>query len=151
MRQADGRRCSNKRIILLIITGLALVLIFAQSVLPQSISGKESGLLTDKVINPLLAMFGLRPLTHNTVRKLAHITEFMILSILLALCLRGRIVKSVGIGFTAAFLDESIQLLSDRGASITDVWIDLIGVTLGTLLGVLIRKAVVTHRKRKQS
>lgn len=148
MRQADGRRCSNKRIILLIITGLVLVLIFAQSVLPQSISGKESGWLTDKVINPLLAMFGLRPLTHNTVRKLAHITEFMILSILLALCLRGRIVKSVGIGFTAAFLDESIQLLSDRGASITDVWIDLIGVALGSLIGFLIVFASIHRDKR---
>jgi VanZ family protein len=151
MQRDKGKRPSAKRIVLLTITLLMLAFIFLQSVLPTAVSADESGWLTERVLNPLLKWVGLEPLSQHVVRKAAHILEFAVFSALLTLCFLGNPVKSFGAGFAAAFLDESIQLLSGRGASLTDVWIDLIGVTLGTLLGVLIRKAVITHRKRKQS
>lgn len=151
MQRDKDNRPSAKRIVLLTITLLMLAFIFLQSVLPTAVSADESGWLTERVLNPLLKWVGLEPLSQRVVRKAAHILEFAVLSVLLTLCFLGNPVKSFGAGFAAAFLDESIQLLSGRGASLTDVWIDLIGVTLGTLLGVLIRKAVITHRKRKQS
>lgn len=150
MRRVKDGRLSGKRIALLIATGLMLVFIFGQSLLPQSVSAEESGWLTENVLNPVLDLLGIGPLTHHMVRKIAHITEFAILSMLLTLCFRGQIVKSAGVGFAAAFLDESIQLLSGRGASITDVWIDLIGVAIGSVLGLLIVQLRLSHSKRRQ-
>ena len=150
MQQAKDGRLSGKRIALLIATGLMFVFIFGQSLLPQSVSAEESGWLTENILNPLLNPLGIGPLTHHMVRKIAHITEFAILSFLLALCFRGQIVKSAGIGLTTAFLDESIQLLSGRGASITDVWLDLIGVTIGSVLGLLIVRLRLGRSKRRK-
>lgn len=143
-----ARRIPARRIILWIITGAVLAFIFTQSLFPQSLSAEESGWLTEKVLNPLLQSFGMQPLSQQTVRKLAHVFEFTVLSLLLSLCFYGNPVKSAGLGFTAAFLDESIQLLSGRGAQITDVWIDLIGVAAGTLIGLLI---CILARTRKRS
>lgn len=150
MRLAKDRRLSRKRIILLIATGLMLVFIFGQSLLPKNISAEESGWLTDKVLNPLLNLLGIKPLTYNLVRKIAHVTEFTVLSVLLTLCFRGQIVRSIGVGFTAAFVDESLQLLSGRGALITDVWIDLIGVAIGFVLGLLIVRLRLRSSKCRQ-
>lgn len=150
MRRVKDGRLSGKRIALLIATGLMLVFIFGQSLLPQSVSAEESGWLTENVLNPVLDLLGIGPLTHHMVRKIAHVTEFAILSMLLTLFFRGQIVKSAGVGFAAAFLDESIQLLSGRGASITDVWIDLIGVAIGSVLGLLIVQLRLSHSKHRQ-
>ena len=150
MRRVKDGRLSGKRIALLIVTGLMLAFIFGQSLLPQSVSAEESGWLTENVLNPVLDLLGIGPLTHHMVRKIAHVTEFAILSMLLTLCFRGQIVKSAGVGFAAAFLDESIQLLSGRGASITDVWIDLIGVAIGSVLGLLIVQLRLSHSKHRQ-
>lgn len=148
MRQADGKRCSSKRIILLIVTGLVLVSIFVQSSLPKRISAEESGWFADYLLDPLFQFLGLDRLGDHAIRKAAHVTEFAILSALLALCFRGQAVKSAGFGFAAAFLDESIQLLSERGALVSDIWIDLIGIVTGSVLGWLIWRAI---RKRRSS
>ena len=137
---------SPKRIALLIATALVLVFIFVQSLLPQSASAEESRWFTEKVLDPIAAFFGLGPLSHNAVRKLAHVFEFTVLAVLLTLSCRGRIVKSFGFGFLFAFLDESTQLLSARGALLSDVWIDLCGVALGTLLGLLLWKVRIKYK-----
>ena len=149
MRQVKDGRCPGKRIALLIVTGLILAFIFGQSMLPQSVSAEESGWLTDQVLNPLLDLLGFGPITNHAVRKIAHVTEFAILSILLTFSFRGQIVKSAGVGFAAAFLDESIQLLSGRGALISDVWIDLIGVATGSLIG-LSAYCIIRRRRNTQ-
>ena len=131
------KRLSGKRILLLTATALVLILIFLQSMLPRSISTRESQGVLDRIVNPILRALGLRPLTHNGARKIAHVVEFSILAVLLVLCWRGSVTKGFFTGFAAAFLDESIQLFSDRGAEIRDVWIDLIGVASGVLIGFL--------------
>ena len=118
-----------------------MTFIFVQSVLPKSVSSDESGWLLEHVLNPIAKRLGLRPFSNQTVRKIAHVIEFLVLSGLLVFCFCGRIAVSGGVSFLTAFLDESIQLLSGRGAQITDVWIDLIGVAVGTALGFLILKA----------
>ena len=150
MRRVKDGRLSRKQIALLIVTGLMLAFIFGQSAFPKTISAEESGLLTENMLNPLLDLLGFKPLSQNVVRKIAHVAEFTILSILLTLCFRGRIVKSAGVGFTAAFLDESIQILSERGALITDVWIDLIGIAIGSVLGLLIVRLRLGRSKCRQ-
>ena len=74
------KRLSFKRTVLLIVTVLVLLLIFAQSMLPQNLSAKESGWVLERIVNPVLNALGLRPLTHNGVRKIAHVFEFAILA-----------------------------------------------------------------------
>lgn len=66
------------------------------------------------------------------LRKFAHFTEFLVLSVLVSALSDKRLI-SFYICFTVAFLDESIQLLSGRGSQIQDVWIDLIGVIAGLM------------------
>ena len=148
MQRADGKHISAKRIALLVITVLVVAFIFVQSILPRRVSLGESEGFVDIILNPILTRLGLGPITSHLVRKIAHITEFTILSVLLLFCFRGRVVKSVCVGFLTAFLDESIQILSDRGPMISDVWIDLIGVAIGTLLGFLLRMLM---RRRKKA
>ena len=138
MQPKKSERIPKKRIIILIVTVFVVAFIFVQSMLPKSVSARESDWVTDRVLNPALAVFGLGPLTHNAVRKTAHVAEFFLLELLLVFCFRGRTAVAFGTGYLAAFLDESIQLLSDRGATIADVWIDLIGVSAGLLLGVVL-------------
>ena len=140
---------SARRIALLIATGVVLIFIFVQSLLPQSVSAEESGWFTEKILNPIASLFGLGPLSHAAVRKLAHIFEYTVLAALLILTLRGQIIKSVGLGFTFAFLDESLQKLTGRGSQLSDVWIDLIGVALGTAFGVLVWK--LAHRTPRKA
>ena len=123
----------TKRNVLITLTVAMLLFIWGQSLLPQSLSAEESGWFTTHIINPLLGLFGLS-VKGALVRKLAHVTEYTILSILLTVLFRGNVKRVLPLGFAAAFLDESIQILSKRGAMIQDVWIDLLGVLIGYIL-----------------
>ena len=131
-----------KRKVLLAITILMLVFIWIQSVIPESKSAHESLWFTNTVVNPLLHCLGFASISRNMVRKIAHVFEFLVLSIFVALSCKGHIVKSIYAGFTIAFLDETIQILNGRGALITDLWIDLIGIGIGTTIGSLIWNSV---------
>ena len=123
----------TKRNVLITLTVAMLLFIWGQSLLPQSLSAEESGWFTTHIITPLLGLFGLS-VKGALVRKLAHVTEYTILSILLTVLFRGNVKRVLPLGFAAAFLDESIQILSKRGAMIQDVWIDLLGVLIGYIL-----------------
>ena len=136
----------KKRIVLLIVTALVILFIFGQSILPQSVSADESGWVLNKLINPLFNLFGLKPMTHHAARKLAHVLEFTVLAFLLV-PLWNSVPKAFFSGFTVAFLDESLQLLTARGAQLQDVWIDLLGVALGTLLAWLLRLLMRRHEQ----
>lgn len=127
------KRIITKRNVLIALTVAMLLFIWGQSLLPRELSAEESGWFTTHIINPLLGLFGLS-VKGALVRKLAHVTEYTMLSILLTLLFRGNVKRVLSLGFAAAFLDESIQILSKRGAMIQDVWIDLLGVLIGYIL-----------------
>lgn len=136
---------------LLAATVVTLLLIWGQSVLPVSGSAKESGWLLHTVVNPALRFLGFAEMRQTLLRKLAHVSEFALFNFCLTLLLRGRVVQTLGIGFIAGALDESIQLFSDRSVEVRDIWIDFVGVVLGTLLWRLTHRQAKTdaHRKRK--
>ena len=138
MQQAENGRSSYRQRIILITVALMTVFILVQSLLPKNVSAKESGWLIEKVINPILRVIGCGPVSHGFIRKAAHVAEFAVLAFLLSLYFERRILLGAGIAFLIAFLDESVQLLSGRGASITDVWIDLIGIAAGAAFGALV-------------
>ncbi len=141
------RRVPPRRIVLWIVTVLMLAFIFGQSLLPQDVSAEESGWILNNILNPVLNALGLGSLSHQTARKLAHVAEFTALSPLLVFCFRGSFAKAFSGGFVTAFLDESLQLLTARGAQLQDVWIDLIGVLSGVLIGLLVRRLLTLHGK----
>ena len=145
------RRVPPRRIVLWIVTVLMLAFIFEQSLLPQDVSAEESGWILNNILNPALNALGLGPLSHQTARKFAHVAEFTALSALLVFCFRGSFAKAFSGGFVTAFLDESLQLLTARGAQLQDVWIDLIGVALGTAAGVLLYRVTYQHKESDDS
>ena len=118
--------------------------------MPQEVSSRESDWFSKYIVQPILSIIGIDAVNVNVVRKLAHITEFFVLSTLLTIIWRGKLLNSLMSGFTIAFLDESIQLFSGRGSLIKDVWIDLIGVALGLLCGSLILFLCSKHSKNKR-
>ena len=132
----------QKRIIL---TLFCIGFIFLQSLIPESKSANESLWFTEHILNPILNWFGVAA-DKDVVRKIAHAVEFCILTFVVALWWKKPI-RAFYAGFTLAFLDESLQVVTGRGALITDIWIDLIGVGIG----VLIEKAVQENNSMKSS
>ncbi len=137
---------ARKRIMFAVIAAAILLFIWGQSTLPVKSSSAESGWLRSRIINPLLQLVGLGPVSSRAVRKAAHVAEFFALSLFTSLFFRGSALRAVPIGLAAAFLDETIQLFSDRSGQVQDVWIDLIGVAFGAALGWLLTRR---GRKRK--
>ena len=133
----------KKRWIFLALISVGFILI--QSMIPESKSAHESLWFTEQILNPLLSRFGIIA-DKDIVRKIAHAVEFCVLAVIISMAWKKPL-RSFYAGFTLAFLDESLQVITGRGALITDIWIDLIGVGIGTLIGWLIaRKQVVKER-----
>ena len=129
-----------KRKVIVVVAVLLLAFIWAHSIIPKQTSTYESRYFTNAVLNPLLSHFGLDAVDKDVVRKIAHVFEFLILSFFTSLYWDGMAVKNIYIGLTVASLDESIQVVTGRGALITDIWIDLIGVGIGTVIGYIVCK-----------
>ena len=80
----------------------------------------------------------------TTVRKTAHVLEYLTMGLLMALAmggvfpLREKGARLLLLGGGVALLDETIQIFSKRTSSVSDVWIDLGGFAAGCLLILLI-------------
>lgn len=131
---------------------LMLCFIWGNSLLPASYSSALS-LWAKDLLSTLLGSVSTEEtvtVSHNILRKLAHISEFALLGVAVARLMDFRFRKYCWYfffsGLVVAFFDETIQLFSeDRGAQISDVWIDLGGYFLGGLLSfgiaALVRRA----------
>ena len=88
----------------------------------------------------------------NLVRKGAHISEFFTLALLLGLFIDKsgvqRLIYLAFAGMSAALIDETIQLFTGRGSQVSDVWIDLSGFALGTIIATII---VVSSRRHEKT
>ncbi len=135
-----------KKIVWGILLGLILAFIWGNSMLSREASSAESsGVLG--FVTPLLEIFvGKGNVTHHMVRKLAHFAEFAALgfglygNILPLAKKKFRLLLTLNLGFFAAFLDESIQILSGRGPQIQDVWLDFSGTVAGALVSFALQK-----------
>ena len=124
----------KRKWIILILICMCFILI--HSAIPENESAHESMWITENIINPLLSYFGIVA-DKEIVRKAAHAIEFCGLTVVVFLCFK-KPARSFYFGFTLAFLDESLQVITGRGALVTDIWIDLIGVVLGMGIGKVI-------------
>ena len=108
--------------------------------MPVRVSAAESGWVTE-LLKPLFELFvGEGNVTDHLVRKTAHVAEFAALGFVLLFNWRKgkRFSRTLSGGLLVALLDETIQMFSDRGDLILDVWFDFAGVLIGAVLAWLI-------------
>ena len=122
------------RICFLVLILATLLFIFINSALPPETSSEQSGKVEDIITSIIPADTTLGEFLVKYLRKIAHFTEYGLLGIEFALMIMLLSVKrgkcallSLTVPFFVGFIDESIQILSKRGPSISDVWIDVGG------------------------
>ena len=152
---------SLKKFIIILI---ALVVLMTGYIFSNSLKNREDSSTSSegivKIIKPIVDPQDKIPedVFHNIIRKLAHMTEFGALGILVALLsdlLRryfGR--KFISFPFfyclLAAVLDECFQSFSDRSPEVRDVLIDFSGATLGILFVTVIIFVLIKTKKIKE-
>ena len=108
-----------------VLCALWLAVIIGHSLMPAQISQAESRGLLARLAS------GLPFLTDHLLRKAAHFSEFGLLGLLLAQCLRA--------GFALA--DETVQLyVPGRSGQVRDILIDFAGAALAVGLTLLVRR-----------
>lgn len=127
---------------------LMILLIWTNSLLPANLSGSQSGFVTN-IIHQVISFLNIEvetDLLHLIIRKIAHFTEFFILGVIWIsyfnkTSLNQKLLKTMTLGFSVAVTDEVIQIfVPGRVFAVTDILIDLLGVTLGILLMTIISK-----------
>jgi len=106
---------------------------------PKSHSESQKAL---EYVRPILEpVVGADKITDHLVRKIAHFAEFGALGCELAalLVVRGRVglqgvANCLFAGLSVAVIDETIQIFSNRGSQVQDVWLDFAGVCAGIAL-----------------
>ena len=118
-----------------------IVFIFANSMLSKETSGNVSGIVGELIGTIIPPDTDLGKLLLDNLRKIAHFTEYGFLGILIAIyvivfCEHELLcaLYSIPTPFVIGFLDESIQIVSKRGPSVSDVWIDIGGFCFFSLI-----------------
>jgi len=152
-------KLSAKRIVLLSIVSILLVLtlsfIWGNSFVSMENSASESGKVYATLKPFFDFVFGKDVITHNFCRKLAHATEFMVLAFEIAGIYavlnryNVRYLETVSYGLFVAVIDESIQLISNRGSQVKDVLIDYFGYIVGIVCSYLLYLIIMLLKKRK--
>ena len=147
------------RIILIVLVVLTIAFIFSRSIPSVEDSRSESESLLE-FLKPLLRKFLPDELIRDHyIRKFAHLFEFAVLGTLVTVLFiysngLKRFVYAVLLFVMTAVTDETIQLFTQRGSELKDVWIDITGAVVGTLItfGVyaLIRFIKTARKKRKE-
>ncbi len=137
--------------------GLVLGFILVNSMLGGSVSQWLSAL--PKKIVQLFIPYGkikwLDVFLIHKIRKFAHFLEYMIFGILVSKYYLfkkrslNRLINSVYIVLSIAFIDETIQLISKRQSLVSDIWLDLFGGIVGILV-YFTYKYIKFYRKQKE-
>ena len=138
-------KTKTAKIINLIVIALIMAFIWSRSLKDMAASAQESGEFMETVVIPVeKAILGREVVSEDFVRKCAHVFEFAMLGIALAIYTK-KLWSALGIGMAAAVIDETIQYFTGRGSMVTDIWID----TAGCLLGAAAVLLIIAARKRK--
>ena len=155
----------DKAIALILILAVigTLVFIFSNSLKTKDDSSEQSSEIAG-AIKPIVDPDNKVPkdIFEHYVRKCAHFSEFALLGfelILLLYALCQRKLKSIPpsgyvsvvLAFSlCALLDETIQLFSERGSSVTDVWIDIAGGISGCAVSLLLLYLYCIFKMRRK-
>ena len=151
---------TNKNIVkltLFLLIILTLAFIFIQSMLPPEKSAEQSGAvgeIIEEIIPPETPVGGY---VQTNLRKIAHFVEFAVLGIwvtlLVVLFYRRKpfIFSSFVFAILMGLFDETIQIKSGRGASVSDVWLDFFGfASSAVIIYTVSALTIFIKAKRKQ-
>lgn len=148
-------RITKGQAVLLTTLFLTLAFIFIQSSLPPSASGSEIDAVGGAMGNIFSADSAFGAFLQRNVSNIAHFCEYGVLgaqiSIGIFMWFNERLRWSAVSLFAAvsvSFLDESVQILSGRHASVVDMWIDVLGYSVFYMLAALIF-AIIRRKKSK--
>ena len=154
------------RNLLIVIVSIAIALtlwfIFSNSLTPSAKSLETSEGIYEQVKDPVEAVVGEGKVTHSVFRKMAHFFEFFVLGVEVALLFTlifglklKNLIWILISGITVGIIDESLQNISKRTASVTDVFIDLAGFTLAVIISYgiyalfkLVKKKIKSNKER---
>lgn len=135
------KRLSTAKIILVTLILATLAFILINSMLPPEISSAESNSAGGFFALIFPEGTFLHTLIVPNIRKIAHFAEFFALGTEIALyvCFYTRrysvfVPASFFALQTVALLDETVQIFSGRGPSVSDVWLDTLGGVCAYLL-----------------
>lgn len=118
-----------------------VVFIFVNSALPPETSSQQSEAVSGIIAEIIPEDTPIGSFIIDNVRKIAHFTEYGLLGIIVSLYITVYKKKralwglgSLALSLVVAFSDESIQILSGRGPSVADMWIDIGGFATYSLL-----------------
>lgn len=146
--------------VLIIAIVLTVVFIFSNSLKPKDQSLEDSNMVGGFISSLFPPESDIGKFILEYIRKIAHFTEYGLLGIEAALFIifffKKRIATallSFNFSLVVAVIDESLQYLSDRGPSISDVWIDVGGFAFFTLLtyGIAFAVYLIVSRIGKKS
>ncbi len=143
----------NKHRQLVILIIITLAFIWGNSILPACVSAGISGSLM-RFICSLTSFASTGDVSDGHLRKFAHAFEFACLGTELIMLVRCNIKKYISsailFGLTTALIDETIQLFSEgRSSQVKDIWIDMLGFFIGTIITLTALKHIRTKRKQK--
>ena len=135
---------------------LALTFIWGNSLRNTTSSGAQS----DRVVTAVRPVVDPQkkipePVFGQYVRKFAHLLEFALLGFLFA-GLKSSVMRfprwlAAVLPVLCACVDEGLQLLSDRSASIWDVLIDTVGILIGIGLFILCFHLIRKIRRKERT
>lgn len=150
------KRTKRRMAVCLTLLGLILAFIWGNSCLP----GETSGALSAWVKDLLAPLFGwdtsdTDSIGHGLLRKAAHMTEFCLLGLCLSWLMQmlrqkkpEAFLLALTAGLGVACVDECIQIfVPGRGPGLQDVGIDMVGLTVGVSILLLIPR--LKHGKPK--
>lgn len=152
------------RILLAVLIICTLCFTFYQSMLPPEESTEVSDSVSDAIEPIIPSDTPAGSYVHTNLRKIAHFVEFAALGFEVALFvilylpawsaeLRAKlkfILLSYTVAPATALIDETIQIFTDRGPAIADVWLDTAGfVCLATLTYLVYLAVILIGRKAR--
>ncbi len=142
------------------IIAITLIYIWNNSLQSAIVSNGQS----KRVLEVIEEVFRTPPLdteeAQRIVRKAAHVLEFALLGLEMALLLyftgkmrRQNLMAIFFIGLASAVMDETIQVFSQRGSQVMDIWIDFAGFASGigiTLVAYTLFSKVLIHTRKQK-
>lgn len=137
-----------------ILIALTLAFIWVNSLMPRAESQAVSQGLLERIVELFRALgIHISPKSDHFLRKLAHFVEYGILGAEFSLLLHLRdkqgpqgFVNCAFAGLSAAVMDESLQLISNRGSQVQDVLLDFCGYMVGLWLCAVIYERFIRKR-----
>ena len=129
------------QILLIILIIATIAFIFGNSVMPPDASSKQSDEVAGIIGRIIPTDTAIGSFIHQNIRKIAHFVEYGLLGLEIAIYVilytekkLNQAALSILVPFAVGFTDETIQIFSGRGPSITDVWIDVFGFVFFSLI-----------------